>query len=78
MFHSQLLLFLPRDPTPLMIFPVLPNMAHTRQSRPDSGLGLQVEVLHTVEAVLTSLGGQVGRDKRNDDRETPFVDVARK
>ena len=54
------------------------NMAHTRQSQPDSGLGLQVEVLHTVEAVPTWLGGQVDRDKENDDRETPFVDVAGK
>ena len=61
-----------------MNFLVLPNMAHTRQSRPDSGLGLQVKVLHTVQVVPSSLGGQVGRDKKNDDRETPFVDVARK
>ena len=52
-------------------------MAHTRQSRPDPGLGLQVKVFHTVEVVPSSLGGQVGRDKKNDDGGTPFVDVAR-
>ena len=33
------------------------NMAHARQSRPDSGLGLQVKVLQTVEVVPSSLGG---------------------
>ena len=32
------------------------NMAHIRQSRPDYGLGFQVEVLKTVEVVSFPLG----------------------
>ena len=32
------------------------NMAHIRQSRPDSGLGFQVEVLKTFKIVSSSLG----------------------
>ena len=37
------------------------NMAHTRQSRPDSGLGLQLKVLKTFEFVLSSRESGVGR-----------------
>ena len=44
------------------------NMAHTRQSRPDSGLGLQVNVLHTVEVVPSSLGGAL---KIEEGRQVP-------
>ena len=32
------------------------SMAHTRQSRPDSGLGFQVKVLKTFQVVPSSLG----------------------
>ena len=32
------------------------NMAHMRQSRPDSGLGFQVKVLTTIQGVPFSLG----------------------
>ena len=32
------------------------NVAHIRQSRPDSGLGFQVQVLETYERVPSSLG----------------------
>ena len=32
------------------------NMAHTRQARPDLGLGIQVKVLKTFEVVRFSLG----------------------
>ena len=31
-------------------------MAHIRQSRPDSGLGFQVKVVHTIPVVPSSLG----------------------
>ena len=31
-------------------------MAHVRQSRPDSGLGLQVEVVENTQGVRSSLG----------------------
>ena len=34
------------------------NMAHARQSRPDFGLGFQVNVLKTFEVVLSEAGGQ--------------------
>ena len=37
-------------------------MAHIRQSRPDSGLVIQVKVLKTVEGVASSLGS--GYDAR--------------
>jgi len=37
-------------------------MAHIRHSRPDSGLGFQVEVLETFEHVPFSLGSGGGRD----------------
>ena len=33
-------------------------MAHTTQSRPDSGLGFQVEVLRTFQVVPSSLGSR--------------------
>ena len=36
-------------------------MAHTRQSRPDSGLGFHVKVLKTFKAVPSSLGSGYGR-----------------
>ena len=36
------------------------HMAHTRQSRPDSGLGVQVKDRQTFEAVPTSLGSSPG------------------
>jgi len=39
-------------------------MAHTRQSRPDSGLGFQVQVLKTCQVVLSSLGS--GREGASD------------
>ena len=35
------------------------NMAHARQSRPDSGFGLQVQVLHTFQLVPCSQQGQI-------------------
>jgi len=36
------------------------NMAHMRQSRPDSGLGFQVKVLETFELASSSLGSAGG------------------
>ena len=36
-------------------------MAHARQSRPDSGLGLQVKVVKTLQVVPYSLGSDAGR-----------------
>ena len=35
------------------------NMAHIRQSRPDSGLGFQAKVLETFSAVPSSLGSRM-------------------
>ena len=35
------------------------NMAHIRQSRPDSGLDVQVKVLKKFKAVSSQLGGDV-------------------
>ena len=37
------------------------NMAHLRQSRPESGLGFQVNVLKTFQAVPSSLGSSFPR-----------------
>ena len=37
------------------------NSEHIRQSRPDSGLGFQEKVLHTFQAVPSSLGSGVPR-----------------
>ena len=44
------------------------NVAHIKQSRPDSGLGVQVKVVKTFQVVPTSLGSgadgiQHGRDR---------------
>ena len=38
------------------------NMAHIRQSRPDSGLGVQVKVLETFQIVPSSLRSGLGND----------------
>jgi len=38
----------------------LTNMAHTRQPRPDYGLGFQVKVLETVQGVASSRGSDYG------------------
>ena len=32
------------------------NMAHTRQARPDSGLGIQAQALKTFQVVPSSIG----------------------
>jgi hypothetical protein len=37
-------------------------MAHVRQPRPDSGLGVQVKVLKTFQVVPSSLKKTAGRD----------------
>ena len=37
-------------------FPCRANVAHVRQSRPDSGRGFQAKVVETVNAVPSSLG----------------------
>ena len=42
------------------------NSAHTRQSRPDSGLGLQVKALVILYVVLHSLGNGKGEYLRED------------
>ena len=36
------------------------NMAHSRQSSPDSGLGFQVKVIYTLQVVISSLGSGWG------------------
>ena len=36
------------------------NLAHIRQSRPDSGIGFQAKVLHTFEGFPSSLGSGPG------------------
>ena len=36
------------------------NMAHMRQSRPDSGLGVQVKVLEAFQVVPSLLGSGTG------------------
>ena len=38
------------------------NVAHIRQPRPDSGLGVQVKVLQTLQVVPSSLGSGPGND----------------
>jgi len=41
------------------------SMAHIRQSRPDSGLGIKTKVLKTVRVVAPSLGSVSGLQRRD-------------
>jgi hypothetical protein len=51
------------------------NLAHIRQSRPDSGLGFQVKVLQTFQVVPSSLGRVHGylADKKQPPPQDPTV-----
>ena len=50
-------------------------MAHIRQSRPDSGLGFQVEVFKTFQLVTCSLGSRgAGKGRKGGDFTLPRRD----